>query len=201
MSAYIRVDESGHIHSCMEILEEDANFPEEEIWVQVGEIPFDLMSSDYMYRYDHDMGSISVTDKPLIPVMPYTIWDGVAGEWTDPRDLEDKKDDKWAEIKKARDAEEFSTFTWNSYTFQCDEVSQQRLMGAVLRAQIDPQQTVDWTLSDNTSRTFTATEIKQVGLSLAAHVDGCHVKARQLREQIVNATNETEINAVTWEDN
>ena len=167
MNAYIRVDESGHIHGHMEIPEEDADFPEDEIWVLVPQIDIDLMSSDFMYRYDHDMGSISLTDKPIIPVAPFTIWDGVAGEWTDPRELQEKKDDKWSEIKSARD-DSSARFTWDSYTFQCDEVSQQRLQGAVLRAQIDPEQSVDWTLVDNTAQTFTATEIKQVGLALAA---------------------------------
>ena len=198
MNSYIRVDESGHIHGYMEIPEEDADFPEGEIWVVVPQIDIDLMSSDFMYRYDHDMGSISLTDKPVLPVAPLTIWDGVAGEWTDPRELQEKKDDKWSEIKAARDAEEFGTFTWDSYTFQCDEVSQQRLQGAVLRAQIDPEQSVDWTLADNTAQTFTATEIKQVGLALAAHVDSCHVKARQVRAQIEAAANETELDAINW---
>ena len=198
MNAYIRVDQSGYIMGYMQVPEYDAIFPEDEIWVEIGELPMGLMSSEFKYRYDHDMGSISLSDKPMFPVAPYTFWDEVLGEWTDPRELQEKKDDKWSEIKAARDAEEFSTFTWDSYTFQCDEVSQQRLQGAVLRAQIDPEQSVDWTLVDNTAQTFTATEIKQVGLALAAHVDSCHVKARQLRAQIEAATSETELTAINW---
>lgn len=198
---YIRIGASGYIfgHQQNDELPIE-HFQEEfgETWVEVPSVDDLNLFDDYLYRYDSDMGSIALTDTPRLPVAPATLWDDEAGEWVDPRELQEKKDDKWSEIKAARDAEEFSTFTWNSYTFQCDEVSQQRLQGAVLRAQIDPEQSVDWTLADNTAQTFTATEIKQVGLALAAHVDSCHIKARQLRAQIDAAASETELNTINW---
>ena len=99
MTAYIRVDQSGYITGHTEVPEYDAIFPEDEIWVEIGEMPIDLMSSEFKHRYDHDMGSITLTDKPKFPVAPYTFWDEVLGEWTDPRELQEKKDDKWSEIK------------------------------------------------------------------------------------------------------
>jgi len=105
---------------------------------------------------------------------------------------------KWQSIKMARDALEFSTFNWGGYTFQCNEVSQRRIQGAVQLAALDTNVVMDWTLSDNSSQTFNATELQQIGQALGAHVNACHVKARGLRAAIDAATTETELDAINW---
>ena len=113
-------------------------------------------------------------------------------------DLTSHRADKWAEIKQARDSEEFGTFTWSTHTFQCDEVSQRRIQGAVQLAQLDSTTTLDWTLADNSVQTFNATELQQIGQALAAHVNACHVKSRTKRGEIDAATTQTELDAITW---
>lgn len=113
-------------------------------------------------------------------------------------DINEARSQAWGRIKKDRDSEEFSTFTWNSHTFQCDQVSQFRIMSAVQSAQIDSTLTMIWTLYDNTTVSLNATELKQVGQALSAHIDACHTKARALRSQIDSATTEVDLNAITW---
>lgn len=113
-------------------------------------------------------------------------------------DLPNRKQVKWQEIKADRDAEEFGTFTWSTHIFQCNEVSQRRIQGAVQLAQLDSTTTLDWTLADNSVQTFNATELQQIGQALAAHVNACHVKSRTKRVEIDAATTQTELDAITW---
>ncbi len=113
-------------------------------------------------------------------------------------EISDQKATKWTEIKVARNAEEFSTFAWNSHAFQCDERSQSRIVSAVQRAQLDAALTMVWTLSDNSTVSLNATELKQVGQALSSHIDACHVKARGLRGQIDAAETEAELDLITW---
>lgn len=119
-----------------------------------------------------------------------------SGAWE--LDLTLARDVKWAAIKAARDAHEFSQFEWGGYTFQCDEVSQRRIQGAVQLAAIDNTMTLDWTLADNSVQSFTASEYVQIGQALAIHVSQCHERGRILRNQIESATTEAELEAIVW---
>lgn len=112
--------------------------------------------------------------------------------------LSDQKQTKWNEIKSSRDEDEFGTFVWNNYIFDCDEVSQRRIQGAVQLAALDTSTVMDWTLTDNTVQTFNATELQQIGQALAAHVNACHVKARGFRDQINAAESEAELSVISW---
>jgi hypothetical protein len=124
------------------------------------------------------------------------VFDYQAGVWV--VDLALAKSHKWDEIKGARDVQEFGTFDWNGYTFQCDEVSQRRIQGAVQLANMDSALVMDWTLADNSVQTFTAADFIAIGIALAAHVNDGHVKSRQLRQQIDAATSEADIQAISW---
>lgn len=154
------------------------------------------ISADQMHRLAN--GEIIATGIPNMPPNEYDIWNEVNGGWIDGRDLDQKKDDKWLEIKAARDAQEFSQFDWGGYTFQCDEVSQRRIQGAVQLSAIDDTLTLDWTLADNSVQSFTAAEYVQIGVALATHVSGCHARGRILRQEIESATTEAELEAIVW---
>lgn len=137
-------------------------------------------------------------DNPLLIYEPrYFEEEGVA-RLVAVFDLDIAKSEKWWLIKADRDSEEFGTFVWNDHTFDCDEVSQRRIQGAVQLAALDDTTVMDWTLADNSVQTFSATELEQIGQALAAHVNACHVKARGLRAQIDAATTEAELGAVVW---
>jgi hypothetical protein len=154
------------------------------------------ISGDQMYQLVN--GEISATGIPNMPPNNFDVWDEVNGGWIDGRNFEKKKADKWDAIKAARDAQEFSQFDWGGHTFQCDEVSQRRIQGAVQLASIDDTLTLEWTLADNSVQSFTASEYVQIGQALANHVSQCHARGRILRNQIESATTETELEAIVW---
>tara|TARA_A100000172_G_C2972381_1_gene86386 strand:+ start:11 stop:568 length:558 start_codon:yes stop_codon:yes gene_type:complete len=124
------------------------------------------------------------------------IFDYSSASWA--LDIEEAKRQAWNRIKSYRHSEEFGVFTWNSNSFQCDERSQARIMSAVQMAQIDSAVTMTWTLSDNTTKTFNGTELKQIVQAMFAHIDSCHTKARGKRLAINSATTQVEIEAITW---
>ena len=142
-----------------------------------------------------DVGTTTLTPYPEKPSDAH-VFDYSTGTWG--FDLATAKHDAWSMIKVARDIEEYTSFVWNSHTFDANERSQQRIMAAVQRAQLDATTTVTWTLSDNTTETFNATELKQIGQALSSHIDSCHNKARTKRAEIDAATTEAAINAITW---
>jgi len=113
-------------------------------------------------------------------------------------DMDKAKSLSWERIKRSRGQQEFGQFQWGGYTFDCNEVSQRRIQGAVQLAALETGIVMDWTLADNTSHTFNATELQQIGQALGAHVNACHVKARGLRAAIDAATTETELDAINW---
>ena len=108
------------------------------------------------------------------------------------------KEEKWLQIKFERDAAEFSQFQWSDYAFDCNEVSQRRLQGAVQLAAINPDMTLDWTLADNSVQTFSAEEYVQIGQALANHVSQCHERGRILRQEIAAATTQEDLEAISW---
>lgn len=136
-----------------------------------------------------------ITPKGAQPT-PAHIFNYATGQWD--LDLSLAKSQKWAEIKAARDAQEFGTLNWGGYTFQCDEVSQRRIQGAVQLAVMDTGFSIEWTLADNSAITLTAQHMVEVGQALADHVNQGHVRARQLRAQIDAAQTQNEIDAITW---
>lgn len=113
-------------------------------------------------------------------------------------DIAFARQNKWIDIKAARTAQEFGTFDWGGYTFQCDEVSQRRIQGAVQLSAIDDTLTLDWTLADNSVQTFTAADYIQIGQALAVHVSQCHERGRILRLEIEAATTLEDLEAIVW---
>ena len=114
-------------------------------------------------------------------------------------DLSGGKLEAWKRIKAKRKSDEFSTFTWNGDTFQCDEISQQRLTLAMQRSLIDSSLSMDWTLADNTTKTFVSADYLNIGTAMSSHIDACHVKARGLRKRIDEATTQEQLDAIVYE--
>lgn len=191
---YYGTDEQGFIRSVMfnDIVPEDSL-----TWVEAVEPVVESAAiSSFLYKCED--GVATETAVPTDPPADYSEWDAELGNWVDGRDFAGHKQAKWEEIKLNRDAEEFGTFVWNNYTFDCDEVSQRRIQGAVQLAALDTNTVMDWTLADNTVQTFNATELQQIGQALGAHVNACHVKARGLRDQINAAETEAELSVISW---
>lgn len=153
------------------------------------------------YQGDEDVGLSwyvfdgEILQKPEQPSPDY-VFDYVSGEWQ--LDFDIAKQRKWDAIKGDRTAQEFGTFDWGGYTFQCDEVSQRRIQGAVQLSAIDDTLTLDWTLADNSVQTFTAADYIQIGQALAVHVSQCHERGRILRLEIEAATTLEDLEAIVW---
>jgi hypothetical protein len=146
-------------------------------------------------KVDWYVSGQEVLPKPEQPSAEY-VFDYSAGQWA--FDLELAKIKKWDSIKTQRNAQEFGSFQWGDYTFDCNEVSQRRIQGAVQLAAIDSDMTLEWTLSDNSVQIFTAAEYIQIGQALATHVSQCHERGRILRQEINQAATESELEAIVW---
>lgn len=191
MKNFIKVDAGGYIWEAGCSLGD--NFSSDMIAID-GDI--DFADDDILHQYVD--GEILSTNKPKRPPFWYMSWDAGIGDWIDWRDLEQKKTGKWDEIKAARTADEFGAFAWGGYAFQCDEVSQRRIQGAVQLAAMDAAFTIDWTLADNSVANFTAAEMIQIGVSLTNHVNACHAQSRALRAQIDAATTADELDSINY---
>ena len=113
-------------------------------------------------------------------------------------DLTGAKREAWIRVKLSREADECSTFTWDSNTFQCDEHSQRKLMLTMQRALIDSSLSMAWTLADNTVKTFSSADYLNIGTAMSTHIDACHVKAKDLRTKINEATTQDELDGITY---
>ena len=133
---------------------------------------------------------------------PHHVFNWVTKQWEDPRTLDDLRAAHWAHIKQARSQAEYAGFTWDGSVFDSDALSQNRITGAVLLAQIALGMgvpfTKDWILADNTVRTLDATEMLQVGLALGMHVAAQFSKGQELREQIALASVE-QLQSIAWD--
>ena len=131
---------------------------------------------------------------------PSYCWDAVSESWVP--DLEKAKSNKLQELKTTRDQKESGGFIWGSSVFDSDPMSQIRIQGSVSLAQmavnLEQPFSIAWTLQDNTTRTLSAAEMTQVGLSLANHVATIHETYRSLKNQINTATTIQDIASIIW---
>lgn len=148
-----------------------------------------------LHSFYVNVSTKSVTRYPEKPSEAY-VFDFDSQSWV--FDLDQGKFSAWASVKQSRDSEEFGKFQWNDYIFQCDEVSQRRIQGAVQLAAINSSMTLEWTLANNTAQLFTADDYIQIGQALAVHVSQCHERGRILRQQINASTTQAELEAIVW---
>jgi len=129
----------------------------------------------------------------------YHVFDYIAREWTDPRNLDELKARKWVDLRTARNAQEFGGFDWDGFTFDSDMVSQQRIAMACQEAQLVGETfSKVWTLADNSFKELSATEIVSVGVAMADHVSAVHEKARNLRSAVILSDSKVELESISW---
>lgn len=116
--------------------------------------------------------------------------------------LEGKRETKWNELKAERARREFGTFVYSGWVFNCDEVAQRRIVGAVLAAVIaqvnSAPYTTNWTLADDSVQSLTGAQVVAMGLALLAQVNSIHDTARTLRAALDAAITEEDIEAINW---
>ena len=111
--------------------------------------------------------------------------------WLDLRSLDEVKNQRWAEIRKQRDALEFGGFEFEGDVYDSDQVSQGRILGAATSG-------VDqiWTLADNTTKYLTAEKLKQLYTSLQIYITQTHERARIARQLIRDATTHEQLEQI-----
>ena len=79
--------------------------------------------------------------------------------------------------------------------FHCDTVGKLNLSGSVQTAQImagmgNTDFTLEHTLVDNTTRTFTIAEITQAGLTVSAYISDVHIHSQAIRKLLYKAVDD-----------
>lgn len=117
-----------------------------------------------------------------------------------PETLQEAKARKRAEILRARDLQEYGTFTYDGKVFDADIKSTVRINGAFNLSQIGggPPFSVQWTLADNSVVTLNAAQVMGLGQTLGQHVQTVHAKGRALNAQIDAAATVDQVNAINW---
>ena len=121
----------------------------------------------------------------------YHVFDYEEMRWVDGRTLETAQEQKWAEIKSMRDQLEFGGFEFNGGIYDSDQVSQGRIMGAVI-AGVDQV----WTLADNTTVELNASQLQQLYAALQAHIASIHERGRIARQLIFEAETKEQVEAI-----
>ena len=110
--------------------------------------------------------------------------------------LEEAQTRKIEEFKAARDAEEIEPIEVDGALFDYDEKARDRISAAIIA--LENGGSIAWTLADNTSKTVTAADLKAVIAAVAVRSNTLHVKYRQLKEQVLAATTNEAVEAITW---
>ena len=122
---------------------------------------------------------------------PHHTFDYTTKQWIDSRSFDEIKAQKWAGIRQERDQLEFGGFEFEGNTYDSDQVSQGRIMGAAL-AGIDQV----WTLADNTTVELSASQLQQVYAALQAHIASVHERGRIARQLIFDSETKEEVESI-----
>ena len=141
--------------------------------------------TDYFDSDMHDF--VSIGDAPT----DNHTFDYSFKQWRDTRSLDDLKAQKWAEIKAERDQLEFGGFEFEGNTYDSDQVSQGRIMGAASAGVYQV-----WTLADNTTVNLTAAQLQQLYAALQAHIASVHERGRIARQVIYDAETKEGVEAI-----
>ena len=167
-----------------------------DVYVQVPkDIPIEQMLDSTVYV---NGAFARVSKKPS----HYYSFDSASMSWVDTRSIQEIKESKRREVNSFRSLHESGGFEWNSYIFDSDALSQQRIQGSVQLAQIvmsrGQEFSIDWTLADNSVVTLDGPQMIAVGLAMGEHIMLCHSKARLLRNQIELAQSKEELDSIVW---
>jgi hypothetical protein len=77
----------------------------------------------------------------------------------------------------------------NGASVATDEISQTKLIGAVVGAQMDPEVTMKWKMKDGAFVTLDATTIVGVAMAVRAHIQACFDREAELKAEIEAASN------------
>lgn len=143
-------------------------------------------TADYFYSFKKQ-SFLKKGDPPT----PHHNFDFTSMQWIDPRTLDEIKTQKWDKIKSQRNQLEFGGFEFDGITYDSDQVSQGRIMGAAL-AGVNQV----WTTADNRTVVLTSEDIKEMYQAMQAHIAYTHERGRIARLAIETAVTKEDVESV-----
>lgn len=113
--------------------------------------------------------------------------------------LDEVKANKIAELKGIRDAKEVEDIQVNGYPYDYDEKARERINAAIIALDLTGG-TITWTLADNTDKEVSANDLRFVIAMVAQRSNVLHVKYRNLKERVENATTKEQVEAIVWDE-
>lgn len=113
--------------------------------------------------------------------------------------LDEAKANKIAELKAIRDAQEVADIQVNGYLYDYDEKARERINAAIIALDVTGG-TITWTLADNTDKEVSANDLRFVIAMVAQRSNVLHVKYRNLKERVENATTKEQVEAIVWDE-
>ena len=188
MNYFIEIDtSSGEVLQAMYTREQAAllSIQETSTLYQVEESSYKTAIKGASF---YELGEVHLV--PESPKKGHTF-NFITRSWEDLRPLQQVKDAKWEDLKAERDALEFGGFEFEGNTYDSDQVSQGRIMGAAV-AGIDRT----WTLADNITVELSASQLQQLYVTLQLHIASVHERGRIARAAIESAVTKEEVEAI-----
>ena len=110
--------------------------------------------------------------------------------------LADVQAAKISELKAIRDAKEVEPIQTEKGLFDYDDKARDRIQAAIIALNAGGH--IDWTLADNTNVTVTNLDLEDVVRAVAVRSNTLHVTYRQLKEQVMAAETNEEVEAIHW---
>lgn len=110
--------------------------------------------------------------------------------------LADVQAAKISELKTIRDAKEVEPIQTEKGLFDYDDKARDRIQAAIIALNAGGH--IDWTLADNTNVTVTNLDLEDVVRAVAVRSNTLHVTYRQLKEQVMAAETNEEVEAIHW---
>jgi hypothetical protein len=125
------------------------------------------------------------------------VWDNNAKQWV--ISIENARTQAWEVVRTRRDKEEFKPFIYNGDLYDSNKLNISGAVQMALLAKISNQPfSIDWTLYDNSVKTFNADQMMALGAALGEHINKVYDTTRVLREQIDAATTKEGLDAIVW---
>ena len=110
--------------------------------------------------------------------------------------LDEMKHLKLQELANIRWVKETGGTTFSGYSISTDPTSQTKYVGAVVGAQIDPNTSVNWKMSDGSFVELDATQIVAMSMTVRAHIQACFNREAELKTLIEAANNKETLDAI-----
>ena len=114
--------------------------------------------------------------------------------------LEEKKEQKILEFKNKRNQEEIALISYQGHLYDYDDLSRERIRIARDFLADNNAVSIIWTTADTPNQEVKLVIADFIGINniAARRSNELHVKYRDLKAKVEAATNEDELNAITW---